>query len=47
MPRVAGIGIWPMIARAQVCDRLVSLRNLEDLLHERGVGVSHETVRFR
>jgi len=25
----------------------LSLRNLEDLLHERGVGVSHETVRFR
>lgn len=25
----------------------LSLRNLEDLLHERGVDVSHETVRFR
>ncbi len=24
----------------------VSLRNVEDLLHERGVDVSHETVRF-
>ncbi|MDC0122319.1 IS6 family transposase [Planktomarina sp.] len=24
----------------------LSLRNVEDLLHERGVGVSHETVRF-
>ena len=23
-----------------------SLRNVEDLLHERGVDVSHETVRF-
>lgn len=25
----------------------LSLRNVEDLLHERGVEVSHETVRFR
>jgi putative transposase len=25
---------------------LLSLRNVEDLLHERGVDVSHETVRF-
>ncbi|MDJ0858811.1 MAG: IS6 family transposase [Dinoroseobacter sp.] len=24
----------------------LSLRNVEDLLHERGVGISHETVRF-
>ena len=24
----------------------LSLRNVEDLLHERGVDVSHETVRF-
>ena len=24
----------------------LSLRNVEDLLHERGIGVSHETVRF-
>ena len=24
----------------------LSLRNVEDLLHERGVGVSHETNRF-
>ena len=24
----------------------LSLRNVEDLLHERCVGVSHETVRF-
>ncbi len=24
----------------------LSLRNVEDLLHERGVGVSHETGRF-
>ena len=24
----------------------LSLRNVEDLLHERGVEVSHETVRF-
>ena len=24
----------------------LSLRNLEDLLHERGIDVSHETVRF-
>jgi len=24
----------------------LSLRNVEDLLHERGVNVSHETVRF-
>jgi len=23
-----------------------SLRNVEDLLHERGIEVSHETVRF-
>jgi putative transposase len=25
---------------------LLSLRNVEDLLHERGVEISHETVRF-
>ena len=25
----------------------LSLRNVEDLLHERGVDVSHETIRFR
>lgn len=25
---------------------LLSLRNVEDLLHERGIDVSHETVRF-
>ena len=25
---------------------LLSLRNVEDLLHERGIGVSHETVRY-
>jgi putative transposase len=24
----------------------LSLRNVEDLPHERGIGVSHETVRF-
>jgi putative transposase len=24
----------------------LSLRNVEDLLHERGIGISHETVRF-
>ncbi len=24
----------------------VSLRNVEDLLHERGIDISHETVRF-
>ena len=24
----------------------LSLRNVEDLLHERGVDVSHETIRF-
>jgi len=24
----------------------LSLRNVEDLLHERGVNISHETVRF-
>ena len=24
----------------------LSLRNLEDLLHERGIDVSHETVRY-
>ena len=24
----------------------LSLRNVEDLLHERGIDVSHETVRF-
>ncbi|SIT16491.1 putative transposase [Roseivivax lentus] len=24
----------------------LSLRNVEDLLHERGVDVSHETVRY-
>ena len=23
-----------------------SLRNIEDLLHERGIDISHETVRF-
>jgi putative transposase len=25
----------------------LSLRNVEDLLHERGVDITHETVRFR
>ena len=25
----------------------LSLRNVEDLLHERGIDVSHETVRIR
>ena len=25
----------------------LSLRNVEDLLHERGIDISHETVRFR
>ena len=24
----------------------LSLRNVEDLLHERGIGITHETVRF-
>jgi len=24
----------------------LSLRNVEDLLHERGIGIAHETVRF-
>jgi putative transposase len=24
----------------------LSLRNVEDLLHERGIDVSHETIRF-
>ena len=24
----------------------LSLRNVEDLLHERGINVSHETIRF-
>jgi putative transposase len=24
-----------------------SLRNVDDLLHARGIGISHETVRFR
>ena len=24
----------------------LSLRNVEDLLHERGIEISHETVRF-
>ena len=26
---------------------LLSLRNVEDLLHERGIDVSHETIRYR
>jgi len=25
---------------------LLSSRNVEDLLHERGIEISHETVRF-
>jgi putative transposase len=25
----------------------LSLRNVEDLLHERGIDISHETVRYR
>jgi putative transposase len=25
----------------------LSLRNVEDLLHERGIDISHETARFR
>jgi putative transposase len=24
----------------------LSLRNVEDLLHERGIAITHETVRF-
>jgi len=33
---------------AMMCVRFpLSLRNVEDLLHERGVDVCHETVRFR
>ena len=24
----------------------LSLRNVEDLLHERGIGICHETVRY-
>lgn len=26
---------------------LLSLRNVEDLLHDRGIEISHEPVRFR
>ena len=40
----------PEIIRLAVmlCVRFpLSLRNVEDLLHERGVDISHETVRFR
>ena len=39
----------PEIIRLAVtlCIRFpLSLRNVEDLLHERGIEVSHETVRF-
>jgi putative transposase len=25
----------------------LSLRNVEDLLHERGIDIFHETIRFR
>ena len=39
----------PEIARLAVMLYIrypLSLRNVEDLLHERGIEVSHETVRF-
>lgn len=38
-----------IIRRAvKLCIRFpLSLRNLEDLLHHRGIEISHETVRFR
>lgn len=39
----------PEIIRLAVmlCIRFpLSLRNVEDLLHERGIEISHETVRF-
>jgi putative transposase len=29
-----------------VCEVPLSLRNVEDLLHERGIDICHETVRF-
>jgi putative transposase len=41
--------ISPEIIRLAVmmCVRFpLSLRNVEDLLHERGVDISHEIVRF-
>ena len=44
-----GIQSSPEIIRLAVMlyDRFpLSLRNVEDLLHERGVEISHETVRF-
>lgn len=34
-----------LAARMYVCHPL-SLRNVEDLLHERGIDITHETVRF-
>lgn len=40
---------WPGIIRLAVMKNVrfpLSLRNVEDLLHERGVDVSHETVRY-
>lgn len=35
------LGVAPLIAA-----ELLSLRNVEDLLHERGIEINHETVRF-
>ena len=34
------------LAMMLYCRFPLSLRNVEDLLHERGIEVSHETVRF-
>ena len=40
---------WPEIIRLAVMLYVrcpLSLRNVEDVLHERGIDVSHEAVRF-
>ena len=40
-PKIVRLAVMPYVRFP------LSLRNVEDLLHERGIDVSHETVRFR
>jgi putative transposase len=40
-PEIIGLGLMLYIRFP------LSLRNVEDLLHERGIEISHETVRYR
>ena len=48
-PQTPDLTITPEIIRLAVMMYIrfpLSLRNVEDLLHERGIDISHETVRF-